>query len=154
MNHLFMALATGLYLGRLPRLREEAACVAALLAWLPLRGLPLGPYLILLLVLCILGFFAAGAAEKILDCADAPPIVIDEMVGMLTVLTMAPAHPLAWLLALVFFRLFDRIKPWPVGWIHRHIHGGAGIMGDDLAAGILAFFCTQLLWLPLGYLLT
>jgi phosphatidylglycerophosphatase A len=56
------------------------------------------------------------------------------------------------------FRLFDIWKPWPISWLDRRVHGGTGIMVDDLVAGIFAAICLQLLyhffpapfvWLPL-----
>jgi len=94
----------------------------------------------------VIGFFVAGSAEKILDRPDAGPIVIDEIVGMLITLTMAPAHPVAWLLGFGLFRLFDITKPFPVSWFDTRIHGGLGIMLDDVIAGFYALISLQLLW--------
>ena len=46
------------------------------------------------------------------------------------------------------FRLFDIAKPFPVGWVDRHLHGGLGIMLDDLVAGLYALLVLQFgLWL-------
>jgi len=39
------------------------------------------------------------------------------------------------LLGLALFRLFDIVKPWPARQLER-LHGGTGIMFDDLAAGV------------------
>ena len=36
------------------------------------------------------------------------------------------------------FRIFDILKPFPVGWLDRRLKGGLGIVADDLAAGLLA----------------
>lgn len=44
----------------------------------------------------------------------------------------------AFALAFVLFRLFDIWKPGPVGWADRNIHGGLGVMADDMLAGLLA----------------
>ena len=41
------------------------------------------------------------------------------------------------------FRLFDIAKPWPVGWLDKHLEGGLGIMMDDVAAGIYALVVLQ-----------
>jgi phosphatidylglycerophosphatase A len=41
-------------------------------------------------------------------------------------------------MAFILFRLFDILKPFPVGWLDRHLKGGIGIVADDVAAGILA----------------
>jgi phosphatidylglycerophosphatase A len=36
------------------------------------------------------------------------------------------------------FRLFDILKPWPIGWLDKRVGGGLGIMLDDLVAGLFA----------------
>jgi phosphatidylglycerophosphatase A len=38
----------------------------------------------------------------------------------------------------VLFRLFDILKPWPIGPVDRQLRGGLGIMLDDVLAGIMA----------------
>ena len=40
--------------------------------------------------------------------------------------------------------MLDIVKPWPISWIDRNIHGGIGIMLDDVVAGI---FAALLIWL-------
>jgi phosphatidylglycerophosphatase A len=37
-------------------------------------------------------------------------------------------------LAFLLFRLFDILKPPPVGWLDRKLKGGLGVMADDIAA--------------------
>jgi phosphatidylglycerophosphatase A len=36
----------------------------------------------------------------------------------------------------VLFRIFDQFKPWPARWAECRLHGGAGIVLDDIAAGL------------------
>ena len=146
MSQLIMALATGFYVGKIPKAPGTWGSLAALLPWLLIKDLPLATYLMILLGVFVLGFFVAGMAEKLLDSPDAGCIVIDEFLGMFITLAAAPAHPLAWLLGFALFRLFDITKPWPVCWFDRHIHGGIGIMMDDVVAGIYALICLQALW--------
>ena len=51
-----------------------------------------------------------------------------------------------WIVAgFALFRLFDIWKPWPIGWLDRHVGGGFGIMLDDLVAGVFAAVCLQVL---------
>ncbi len=70
--------------------------------------------------------------------ADPREVVLDELVGCLVAMAFVPAHP-GWLAAaFVLFRLFDIVKPWPVGWIERRAPGAWGVVGDDVAAGLLA----------------
>lgn len=65
-------------------------------------------------------------------------VVIDEIAGQMLALLGLHRISLAGLaLAFALFRLFDILKPGPIGWADRQ--GGAiGIMADDLLAGGLA----------------
>ncbi|MFV0436494.1 MAG: phosphatidylglycerophosphatase A [Desulfopila sp.] len=146
MKTLIMVIATGCWVGRLPKAPGTWGSLFALLPWLLLRDLPTVPYLLALVATFFVGFFAAGSAEKILDQADAGPIVIDEILGMFVTLIHAPGHPAAWALGFILFRLFDIRKPFPVCWFDQKIHGGLGIMMDDVIAGIYAFISLQLIW--------
>jgi phosphatidylglycerophosphatase A len=154
MNRLIMIVATGGYVGLLPKAPGTWGSLAALLPWLLVKDLALAPYLAVLAVIFIAGFFAAGSAEKILDRPDAGAIVIDEILGMFITLTVAPDHPAAWFLGFILFRLFDIAKPFPVSWFDRRIQGGIGIMMDDVVAGGYALVALQLSWLLLGRLFT
>ncbi len=146
MNRLIMALATGLYTGKIGKAPGTWGSLAAILPWLLLRDLSLPVYLLLLAALFIVGFFVSGSAEKILDMPDSGCIVIDEILGMFITLAVAPPHPAAWLIGFVLFRIFDICKPFPVSWFDQHIHGGIGIMMDDVVAGLYALLCLQLIW--------
>jgi phosphatidylglycerophosphatase A len=68
---------------------------------------------------------------------DAPSIVWDEIVGYLIAMFMVPAG-WPWVVAgFVLFRLFDILKPFPIGAVERRVHGGLGTMLDDALAGIV-----------------
>ncbi len=41
-------------------------------------------------------------------------------------------------LAVILFRLFDIVKPFPIGLINDRWRGGPGIVLDDVVAGIYA----------------
>ncbi|OEU55413.1 MAG: phosphatidylglycerophosphatase A [Desulfobulbaceae bacterium S3730MH12] len=150
MNQLIMALATGFYIGMIPKAPGTWGSLAAFLPWFLLKDLPLPAYLIVLATVFVLGFFVSGSAEKILDRPDAGPIVIDEILGMFITLTLAPPHPAAWILGFILFRIFDIFKPFPVSWFDQRVHGGIGIMMDDVIAGLYALASLQLLWFIIG----
>ena len=71
-------------------------------------------------------------------------MVWDEIVGYLVTMIAAPAGWQWMLLGFVLFRFFDIWKPWPISWADRKLHGGFGIMLDDVIAGVLAAFILQL----------
>lgn len=154
MKTIIMGIATGCWVGMLPKAPGTWGSLAALLPWFFIKDLPLPAYLGVLVAVFIAGFFAAGSAEKILDRPDAGPIVIDEILGMFITLTFAPNHPAAWVLGFILFRIFDILKPFPVSWFDQRIHGGIGIMMDDVIAGIYALCCLQILWYVAGRFLS
>jgi phosphatidylglycerophosphatase A len=147
MDKIIMFLATGFYSGNLPKAPGTWGSLMALVPWFFMRNIPLPSYLSLLAVIFVVGCLLAGSAEKILDQADAGPIVIDEFVGMFITLAAAPNHPAAWIIGFLLFRFFDVLKPFPCSWFDTHIHGGLGIMLDDVFAGLYALACLQLLWM-------
>ena len=148
MDRLLMFIATGAGSGYLPKAPGTWGTLVGLLLWWPLAGLSLTAYLATVAVLFIVGVASAGAAEKILDRGDPGVVVIDEIVGVLIALAAVPLHPVAALAGFALFRLFDIAKPFPVGWVDRHLHGGLGIMLDDVAAGLSALLVLHLgLWL-------
>jgi len=55
-----------------------------------------------------------------------------------------PAHPLWLPVAFVLFRFFDIAKPWPIRDLDHRLHGGVGIMLDDLVAALYAAACLSL----------
>ena len=59
--------------------------------------------------------------------------------------------PFSWpaaLLGFALFRLFDVLKPWPASAFDR-VKNGFGVVMDDVAAGVYAWACLQLLALAL-----
>ena len=89
-------------------------------------------------IIFLVGLWAAGRVEKQLGEHDASLIVIDEVAGMWLTLMAAAPTPLSVLLALGLFRLFDILKPWPISWADKKLPGAAGVMVDDILAGIYA----------------
>ena len=144
MDRLLMFIATGAGSGRLPLAPGTWGSAVGVLIWLAIGRFSLPAYGATVGVLFVIGVAAAGAAEKIVDQGDPGLVVIDEIVGQLITLAAAPYHPASALAGFALFRLFDILKPFPVGWIDRHLHGGLGIMLDDVAAGLYALMVVQL----------
>lgn len=91
-----------------------------------------------------LGVWATDIVMKELNIEDPGLIVIDEVIGQWIPLMIAPFAPIAYLLAFAFFRFFDILKPWPVGWADKKIHSATGVMLDDVFAGIYALICLKI----------
>lgn len=89
-----------------------------------------------------LGLWAAGATSAATAEGDPQTVVVDEVAGqwlaLLPAAALATPAPWHYAVAFVLFRAADVGKPWPAGWIDRHLHGGAGIMLDDVVAGLYA----------------
>lgn len=87
-------------------------------------------------LLFLVGVWACGVTGRDLGVPDHGAMVWDEIVAFLAVLALVPRE-LAWqAAAFVAFRLFDIAKPPPIRALERRLHGGLGVMADDvLAAG-------------------
>jgi len=140
-----MLIATGFYSGYLPKAPGTWGSLVGLLLFLLLHTLNLPVYIAVVAGLFVVGSFAAGEAEKILDNRDPGAVVIDEIVGMLITMIGVPATPLTLFLGFVLFRIFDIVKPFPVNIFDQRFHGGLGIMLDDVVAGIYSLILLQLL---------
>lgn len=93
--------------------------------------------LIVVVIVTLVGIPAASTVEKESGRQDPGHVVIDEVAGQLTALLFVPLEAWHVVLAFVLFRFFDILKPPPVRQLER-LHGGLGIMVDDLAAGVYA----------------
>ncbi len=139
MKRLAFTVATWFGCGYWPWGPGTAGSVAALaVAWIAVHFGGFGPRWFLLWAGAItpLGVWAATVVEKETGRVDPSIVVVDEVAGQW--LTLAGAVALnwkSWLLALILFRVFDIWKPWPVRRLER-LPAGAGIMADDLMAGV------------------
>ncbi len=106
-----------------------------LLPYFPPLSLDLGLFFIFLLV----GAWASQVFALLKNKNDPRQIVIDEVCGQSLAIMALPSSPINLLLAFIFFRGLDIIKPYPINKLEK-IKGGWGIMADDVAAGLFARF--------------
>ncbi len=144
-------LAFGFGSGLLPKAPGTWGSLTALAFFPLLAMLPFWAYVLAVVLAALAGIAICAHAAKALDVHDDGRIVWDEFVGQwIALLPLAPlltldAPGVLWvLLGFGLFRLFDVWKPWPISWLDRHVHGGLGIMVDDLVAGL---FAAAVLWL-------
>ena len=132
------SLALGFGSGLVPVGPGTAGTVVAIPIYLLLQPLDLAVYLAVVAVSFIAGIGICAHTANRLGVHDHPGIVWDEIVGYLVTMTAAPTG-WEWVAAgFVLFRVFDIAKPWPIRWLDKHVHGGLGIMLDDLLAGVFA----------------
>ena len=138
-------LAFGLGSGCVAKAPGTWGTATAVVLYFPLQAcFSVSEYVFLLLVAALAGVWICDHASKVLGVHDHGGIVWDEFVGFW--LTMVAAPPgLEWvLLGFLLFRLFDIWKPWPISWLDKKVHGGFGIMVDDVLAGLFALLVIQL----------
>jgi phosphatidylglycerophosphatase A len=98
-------------------------------------------FLLLIDLLFIIGIWACGVTGKALGNHDHGGMVLDEMTAFLLVLLFTP-KTLTWqAFGFLLFRLFDIIKPPPIGYYDRKLRGGFGVMFDDLLAAFMTLLC-------------
>jgi phosphatidylglycerophosphatase A len=136
------------FIGYLPLAPGTFASLFGLACFVLLKpSLPV--HLLLVAAVTIVGTVASGVAERMLNEKDSSHIVIDEFAGYtLSVLLLPPTLPYL-IAAFLLFRFFDILKPPPIGWIEKTFPGGAGVMADDLLAGIYTNVLLQA-WKVLG----
>ena len=140
MNKLIKFLATGFGSGYSPCLPGTAgSLVAALFVYF--YKLDLWHILILIL----LGIYICNKAELLFKKHDSPHIVFDEFCGIF-IATWKLTTPLSFVTAFILFRFFDMTKPYPINKL-QVLPGGLGIMADDIAAGLIARFLVEIIFI-------
>lgn len=104
-----------------------------------LEALRTTAFLLVLILLVLIGIWAATRVEPLLGKKDPGAVVIDEVAGQVMTFIFVPRFAPWWMLfaGFLLFRLFDIWKPYP---IHRleALESGLGIMADDLLAAVYA----------------
>jgi phosphatidylglycerophosphatase A len=141
-NAVILFIAQGAYSGRFPGAPGTAGTIIGVFLYFLTKDLSTLWYFIFLVFVAGLGTWAAGEAEKLLGRKDAPSIVIDEIVGYLITMALVPSGWGFVAAGFFLFRFFDILKPWPIKKV-ENIYGGAGVILDDIGAGIYANIVLQ-----------
>lgn len=138
-------IAFGFGTGLMPVAPGTWGTLAAFPVYLLMLNTHWGIYLGLTLLAFILGVWVSDKVSKDLGVHDYKGIVWDEVVGYLLTMFLAPAG-ITWMITgFILFRIFDIWKPQPIRLIDKKVHGGLGIMLDDVAAAIPAWLIMQAL---------
>ncbi|WP_037991706.1 phosphatidylglycerophosphatase A [Teredinibacter turnerae] len=140
-----MLLAFGFGSGLSPVVPGTMGTLVGLPAIWLLALLPLPIALIVIALAAILGVYLCEYSSRQLGVHDHKGIVWDEFVGVWITFLAVPLTWPAVVAGFVIFRFFDMVKPWPICVADRKIHGGFGIMFDDLLAGLAALGTMQTL---------
>ncbi|MCC4832184.1 phosphatidylglycerophosphatase [Shewanella sp. 10N.286.51.B7] len=108
--------------------------------------LSLTAFIIITLISTLVGFYICDKAAKDMGVHDHGAIVWDEVAGLMITMIAAPAGLIWLVIGFALFRFFDILKPWPIRWLDAKVHGGFGIMIDDVLAGIFALVCLQAIY--------
>jgi phosphatidylglycerophosphatase A len=95
------------------------------------------------ILIVFLGGIKAGAAMEKRYGHDPAEVTIDEVLGMWISLLLLPKIIFIVIAAFFIFRFFDIIKPFPARKFDA-MHGGLGIMMDDVIAGIYTNIVLQI----------
>ncbi|MFO3217516.1 phosphatidylglycerophosphatase A [Legionella pneumophila serogroup 1] len=93
-----------------------------------------------------LGVWVSDRVTEDLGVHDYKGIVWDEVVGYLLTMFLAPKGISWMLIGFILFRIFDIWKPQPIRMIDQRVHGGLGIMLDDVLAAVPAWCIMQILF--------
>ena len=95
-------------------------------------------YSLLTIFVTVVGVWICDIAAEKLGEHDFGGIVWDEIAGYLITMWLVPITWQTIIAGFILFRFFDILKPWPIKWLDRKVHGGFGIMIDDVLAGVSA----------------
>lgn len=98
-------------------------------------------FLLFIFQLFLLGIWLCGKTGRDIGEEDHSGIVFDEIVAFLLVLFFTPEGLFWQAAAFLLFRFFDILKPPPIAYYDRMMHGGFGVMFDDLLAAFYALIC-------------
>lgn len=146
MKQLGVALATVGGAGFFPIAPGTVGSAVGIVVYLVTRHWAWPAQLALIIVITVVGIWAADVTAKALNREDPGPVVIDEVAGQLVTLFMTGAGLYGAIIGFFVFRIFDIIKPWPARQL-EDLPGGVGIMADDLMAGVYGWLVVAgILW--------
>jgi len=130
-------LATGAYVGKIPFAPGTFGSLWGLpLAYL-LSGLPVETAILSTAAFILFAIAVAHRATRLFGQQDPGCVVIDEIAGMAVTLLAMPFSAATAVLGFLLFRVLDILKPFPIRTLERRIPGGAGVVMDDVVAGIM-----------------
>jgi phosphatidylglycerophosphatase A len=140
-------LATFGYTGLFPFAPGTIGSLAGLLVYAAIMRSGGGAVAELVTIAVLLGggVWAGTIAEHHFGGEDPGPVIVDEVAGMLITVLLVPVSATGAVAGFVIFRVFDILKPFPASRLER-LHGGWGVMADDVMAAVYGNLTLRLLW--------
>ena len=135
--------ACGFGVGTIPWMPGTFGTLVGVALYLVLSPLPIWAYVLITAVLIVIGVFICDITNRDFGTDDHPAAVWDEIATFLIVMIAVPKTWYFILIGFLLFRFFDIVKPWPIGWIDKNIHGGVGVMLDDVVAALFSWAILQ-----------
>lgn len=137
--HPSLIVSTWFYTGLFPIATGTMGSIVALpFAWLIIEYAGKFGLANATLIVFVIGLWSSREYMNETGKTDPGEVVVDEVVGqwLVCLLIIDNNHIGQYILALLAFRIFDIMKPWPVSHFDKR-HDAYGVMMDDVAAGIL-----------------
>lgn len=145
----FYFIAFGFGSGTIPIAPGTFGTLAAIPFYLLLRPLPLSLYVLFTIFFIAASSWLCERVSREIQSHDHPGMCIDEFVGFFVTMINAP-HGWTWIiLGFLLFRIFDIWKPGPIKWLDEKIHGGFGMILDDVVAGLFAMVIIQIIYVSI-----
>lgn len=134
MRPVALAIATAGGAGYFPFAPGTVGSAVGVAVYLLTRHLDPSLQVLLFIVVCVVGTWASTVAARHFGRDDPGYVIIDEVAGQLATLLLLDVGIVGALVGFLIFRVLDIIKPWPANRLEA-LHGGFGIMADDVMAG-------------------
>ena len=108
-------------------------------------------FIILFICILLMATICIKIYSKSVNKNDAKEIIIDEFLGIYLILIFSYDIKIfnnefvKILLILLFFRIFDILKPFPANWIDKNMKNSYGVILDDIVAGIYTIITLTLI---------
>ena len=147
-HHSANILASWFYAGYSPIAPGTLGSLLALpCAYLISKYLGISGLIVAVIIIFIIGVWAAKQYSDYTNSQDSPKIVIDEVAGQWITLLLVPPDLVLYVLGFFLFRLMDIVKPWPISAVDRRIKSSFGVMFDDVLAGGISGLILWNIWM-------
>ena len=108
-------------------------------------------FIILFICILLMAIICIKIYSKSINKDDAKEIIIDEFLGIYLIVIFSYDYKIFnnefvnILLILLFFRIFDILKPFPANWIDKNMKNSYGVILDDIVAGIYTIITLALI---------